>query len=1327
MKPLLRTRVNWPALLLAVGCLQCSVAVFGAPLSPGDELLRAAQMWTAKNRPDIARQMLEKLLVIDPDSPQGLAAMGELWVREGKLDQANQVLQTMRTRHPSHQATRELATLVRVTSTEGEKLANMRLLARAGRKAEAAELARELFPQGAAPTLGGLALEYHQIVGASARGGESLRQLERLYAETGESRYRLAQIELQLAQGVRPELVLNTVEALATQTDTNQLVLRDLWRKVLDQTGNQASNIPRVQRFLGRYPGDVAMVERLAAMQQAHERALRAARDPANLARKAALIALEQGHLQQAEDQFLKALALRPNDGESLGNLGLVRLRQGQHAQALALFEQAHQQSGQNKWRDLQVTTRFWGLLRQADVAVDARDFTTAAELVQKALVMQPDNPEALVALADVRKLQADVPAAVALYGQALKNQPDHASALRGLANALAQQGETARALALLDKAAASDPELAGKLASARAAMLSAQAEQHIQAKRLSAALQALEMAVQIAPDDPWLRHSLARLYLRLDLKRFALGVMDEGVARLPADGTMRYARALIRSASDDDGGALEDIGHISIANRTEGMADMARRAVIRQMLAQAQMPDLGGHTSSLLQSAEKRAGDNVDLLQSVAFAWNRLGQPAQGLAVFDRLVQRSPTVTPAVQLQHAEWMNRARDDRALGQALPALLAQSVWNDEQQNQILSVYTDHQARQIEARQLAGDVPGAKQLAQAPLPSFSDANLRERTRARLLMAAAEYADAVDSLEQVLQAAPSDADVRLELGGALARLGRKEAAKVQAQWLQDNLPADNLDGQLALLRLWQRIGDVERANTLAERLLREVEPRALVHTSAQQPATVLSASLLKRFPTDGEVLLAVARLERSQGRYAQAVSLFKQALKIEMLGEGVLPPVATSFTPSAPSTESADGEPLPRLRMSQVLSAVAERTTVESSLGSSVAASARIQRELDEIEARRQSWVETGQKMLNKPSTSGISTLNGWERTAVAWWTTGYEGRYFLHLDQVHLNAGGWPTDRADALDYGQVAAWPISAYPVDGAIQRASGNNLGVGYVADNWRWDVGAVGIGFPVTNVVGGVQTSGEWGGFSYRLGLTRRPVTGSLLSYAGARDPITGRFWGGVVATGLSARVSGEVGLYSMSFSANHDGLTGRNVQRNDRTQLRWSADRDVLRTPHSVVNAGLSVGLTRHARDLSEYSWGHGGYYSPQRLVSISVPVEWSGRLGTWTWLGRGALSWSASSSKDIHQFPGYPTLQAQAGNPVYKGSSSTGVGFSLRGALERQMTRNLALGALLELDRAEDYSPTNLLLYARYFFDPVRVPLENRPRPVQAYSSY
>ena len=63
----------------------------------------------------------------------------------------------------------------------------------------------------------------------------------------------------------------------------------------------------------------------------------------------------------------------------------------------------------------------------------------------------------------------------------------------------------------------------------------------------------------------------------------------------------------------------------------------------------------------------------------------------------------------------------------------------------------------------------------------------------------------------------------------------------------------------------------------------------------------------------------------------------------------------------------------------------------------------------------------------------------------------------------------------------------------------------------------------------------------------------------------------------------------------------------------------------------------------------------------------------------------------------------------------------------GRGFRGALEYQVTRNLSLGAQLELDRSAYYAPTNLMVYGRYRFDPVLAPLENRPRPVQLYSSF
>ena len=365
------------------------------------------------------------------------------------------------------------------------------------------------------------------------------------------------------------------------------------------------------------------------------------------------------------------------------------------------------------------------------------------------------------------------------------------------------------------------------------------------------------------------------------------------------------------------------------------------------------------------------------------------------------------------------------------------------------------------------------------------------------------------------------------------------------------------------------------------------------------------------------------------------------------------------------------------------------------------------------------------------MQKNATEGISSLHGWERPLVAWMPRGYDGHYFLHVDQVRLDAGQLPLDRDDARDYGQVAAWPASEYRQGGARQRSSGTNVGFGFVGDNLEWDIGATGIGFPVSNVVGGISHSDSTERFNYRVAVSRRPLTGNRMTYAGAPEPITGEVWGGVVATGASARMSTDVGPYSTSLSASYALLTGKNVRRNTRLQVRWAADRDVWQSSHSSVNLSLALSAWRFGHDLSEFSWGHGGYYSPRQYLSLALPVEWSGRKGAWTWLVRGAVSVSRSSSADSDFFPGNPTLQGQARNageqPVYLGSRSTGFGRSLRGAMEYDLSRQLTLGAQLDLDRSAYYAPTSLLLYARYRFDPVLVLPENRPRPVQTYSSF
>ena len=1315
------------------------------------KLLRAAQLWANKNRADLARQLLQKLLLADPSLPIALASLGELALRENKTEEAQRLLAKLQAQHPQHALTKELAQLVQVYGPEREKLAQMRLMARAGRLEEASQLARELFPLGP-PSVGNLALEYFQIVGnASGQGAQAQRNLQQLYQKTGESRYQLALLELQLSQGSSAQTLLPRIEALADQADADPLALQNLWRRALAEPTSGAIGARSAERFLQRFPGDALVVERLAALQQVQERTEKIAKDPVHLARNAALRAIDQGNTALAEQKLQLVLSLRPRDAESIGNLGLIRLRQGQHAQAQELLDQAFALSGQDKWAQLQATARFWGLLRQVDVALDAKEIDTAESLARKALALQPSSSEALSALAGIRALQNALPEAKALYEKALMHEADNSTALKGLANVYTRGGQPDKALALLDKAAANDATLAGKLAGVRADLLQEQAKAFLQVQRPSAALRALETAVALAPDEAWVRHSLAQLYVRLELPKEALSVMDDGVALAPAEPSMRYARALIRSALDDEDGALADMQQVPAKQRSDGMRELVQRASVNQLIDQAtstNAPPSALTAQGLLQRAEALADNDDGLLYAVANAWFKRGQSSAGIAVFDRLEQRLGTLPAAVQLDYAALLHRAQDDDAVAQRLPELLAQLQWTSAQEAQLLALYGNHQERLIERDRTAGAHRQAVQRARAPLPTMdasANANAtnatnatniaqqRRRVQAQLLAAAGEYADATALLEVLVAELPDDAALRLALGDALSRQGRNEAAAVQARWLAQQLPQADTNQQLALLRLWQRAGQMQAARDL-------------------------SLQLLQSTPADTDVLLHAARLERADRQYAQALALFQRAQVQETHSAGLdIPPapdaplksssVLLALVPSERPTSatglesaqlsdspSSELEPLSLLYSLRLSSPGAVAVVAAPAESTGNTALDKINAEINAIEARRQAWVESGYQSLHKTATEGISSLHGWELPTVAWIPkTDYSGHYFLHLDQVQLDAGQLPLDAGDAGTFGQVAAWPESAYRSGGVRQRHSGSNVGVGFVGDRLEWDIGATGIGFPVTNVVGGISysDSDSTERFNYQFGISRRPMTGNLMTYAGAHDPITGQIWGGVVATGASMRFSTDVGPYSTSLSTSYALLTGKNVRRNTRLQMRWEANRDVWQSRHSTVNLALALSAWRYGHDLSEFTWGHGGYYSPRSYLSLSLPVEWSGRKNQWTWLVRGALSVSRSSSQDTDFFPNTPRLQAQAtalgSQPVYLGSRSTGFGRSLRSALEYDLSRQLTLGAQLEIDRSAYYAPTNLLFYVRYRFDPVLASSENRPRPVQTYSSF
>jgi len=234
-------------------------------------------------------------------------------------------------------------------------------------------------------------------------------------------------------------------------------------------------------------------------------------------------------------------------------------------------------------------------------------------------------------------------------------------------------------------------------------------------------------------------------------------------------------------------------------------------------------------------------------------------------------------------------------------------------------------------------------------------------------------------------------------------------------------------------------------------------------------------------------------------------------------------------------------------------------------------------------------------------------------------------------------------------------------------------------------------------------------------------------------VSYAGAHDPVTGEVWGGVVSSGAGLHLSKDYGKLSLFIDPGYYRLTGKNVLDNTqiavRTGLDWSfLDRDDMR-----LTAGMAVTYWNYRENLRYYSFGHGGYYSPQKYYSLSLPVRWKGRTENWSYMLQGSVSASVSYEKDMPFYPTDTALQAQGlANaatmvPVYTGGRGHGTGYSFGGALEHRFAPRWFGGIVGQIDRSDYYTPNYAILYLRYMFDDQTGKMSMSPDPIKTYSRF
>ena len=262
-------------------------------------------------------------------------------------------------------------------------------------------------------------------------------------------------------------------------------------------------------------------------------------------------------------------------------------------------------------------------------------------------------------------------------------------------------------------------------------------------------------------------------------------------------------------------------------------------------------------------------------------------------------------------------------------------------------------------------------------------------------------------------------------------------------------------------------------------------------------------------------------------------------------------------------------------------------------------------------DEVEAvdnRNTPIISTGEIGVGRVGDPGFDQLIITDSLLGAAYTASNRVRLGIEGHGVYAFSGtpdGSSTQRFGTLPVGAVFA-EQSKIGYSGIAQLST----------DTFGIEAGTSPQGFAVHSIIGGVRYR-PLNGWLTILGV-RDSVKDSLLSYAGSRDPGTGIRWGGVVgntgtvrfdsapSSNTSYRKLGEYASGSYSF------IQGLHVPNN------WNVTGNA--GVYWQVVQGFTVGANATGmhddKNLNFFSFGQGGYFSPQQYYLASIPISWYSR---------------------------------------------------------------------------------------------------------------
>lgn len=1292
-------------LALAVcAAMTCSAGFAAGTSTPQSLLIEQGYYWQGKEHPERAAEAWTKLLNLVPEQPDALYGLGLIDLQQKRLPGAQNYLARLQAIKPLPRQALQLEQDIALAPDDKQQLLEKaRELSDAGERDKAVAAYRELLdgrqPQGL------IAREYYNTLGFATGGWPEARVgLERLRTERPDDSILDLFLALHLARN--PDSRPEGIRALARLSHNPDIGgnADETWRFALVWLGPPSRDqVSLFQQYLQAHPDDTeirALMDKGIAQGRTGNGWQR---DP-HVAR--GLKALDEGDLKTAEQEFQARLKDKPSDFDALGGMGILRQQQKRLDEAERYLVQATQTPGGAQWSKALEDVRYWVLLDKANEAQRSGRPAQARDLIGQAIAKNPQEPAGLTALAGLQSQAGQYDAAEAGYRQVLAKNPNYPDALSGLIGVLSREGKSDEALQLIDALSpAEQTRLAPsiRIRSLRAIQVAKGAERR---GDLVGAQKAYKEALADDPKNPWTRFALARVYLRSGQAQVARDLIDELLKQQPDQPDALYTSTLLSAELGEWTKAQSTLSRIPAAKRSSDMNEMDRDIKLHIQTEIAVDVARRGQRQeawALLSRCEPMTLGKPERVAVLASAFADAGNPDQAVSMMRALLEKSPS-TPDLQLLYAGVLLKAGEDTEVSEILRQLQGKpmSETASKRYDDLVFLYRVKQADELREKD---DLVAAFDMLSPALKQRPNDSLAVASLARMYAASGNTEKAQELYAPLIKADPSNA--RLQLGLAdIALQGRDfslaESSVKKALELEPAVPQT----LTASARIYRGMGKTGEAGKLLRKAI-EIENSQRIETA------VVAAPVDPTAPAN------------------PFVGLPGQRRKSTMLASASLipPPVDAPATGAVTGAGGSDPQalPMPVGRKSYAASSFdgnvmpsgdpyARETTPRADVSPA-------QQALNDILQDRSGYAVQGLSVRNNNSEKGLGKLTDIETPFEIGMPVGYNSAMMaLQITPVSLYSGS-PSNFAQAR-FGASGLDSVGS-------QKDSGVGIAVAYRDKDQgiKADAGMSPIGFIYSTPVGGVSVSRPFEGspdYSYGVSVSRRAVTDSQTSFAGSRDPRTGDKWGGVTANGVRGELSyDDQSFGAYGYSSAHK-LLGNNVDSNNRFELGSGVYWYLRNAPDSTLTLGVSGSALTYTDNQDFYTYGHGGYFSPQKFFALGVPVSWSQRTDRFTYRVKGSLGvqYIGQDSADI--FPGHSELNARAnaaGLNGYDSDSKTGIGYSFNAAGEYKFGSNFFLGGSVGVDNASDYKQYVGAMYLRYTFEDMTGPMN---LPVSPFGS-